>query len=72
MAAIAVSVSERAELQQEREDLPPPLKVLLMPPIMADVVVVLKKARKLGLAITSVITPASYPFNKRLSQNPIE
>lgn len=40
-----------------------------MAPIMAEVLLVLKKARKLGLAITSVITPESYPLNKRLSQN---
>jgi hypothetical protein len=32
-----------------------------MAPIIAEVLLVLKKARKLGLAITSVITPASYP-----------
>ncbi len=39
----------------------PPLKVAFMAPMMGDVAVVLKKLRKLGEAMTSVITPESYP-----------
>lgn len=38
---------------------PPPEKVLLIAPIMEDVLVVLKKFKKCGDAITSVITPES-------------
>lgn len=38
---------------------PPPEKVLLIAPIIEDVLVVLKKFKKCGDAITSVITPES-------------
>lgn len=40
---------------------PPPEKVLLIAPIVAEVGVVLKYCKKFGEAITSVITPLSYP-----------
>ena len=39
----------------------PPLNVELMAPMIEDVDTVLKKSRKLGDRMTSVITPASYP-----------
>lgn len=39
----------------------PPLNVELIAPMIGDVGTVLKKSRKLGDRITSVITPASYP-----------
>src|ERR1700719_2630083 len=39
----------------------PPLNVELMAPMIGDVGIVLKKPRKLGDRMTSVITPASYP-----------
>lgn len=38
--------------------LPPPEKVLLIAPMIEDVFVVLKNLRKLGEAMTSVMTPA--------------
>lgn len=41
------------------ELLPPPENVLLMAPMIEDVCVVLKNAKKFGEAITSVITPES-------------
>ena len=38
-------------------DKPPPENVLLMAPIIVDALVVLKKFKKCGEAITSVMTP---------------
>lgn len=42
-----------------KSPVPPPAKVLLIAPMIADVDVVLKKFKKFGEAITSVITPES-------------
>lgn len=44
----------------KKADIPPPEKVLLIAPMIEDVLVVLKNSRKLGDAMTSVMTPTAH------------